>query len=185
MNDPTDLLPNASHIRPMRRLLLVTMLVSVVATLAPSAPAVALSPKAAEVERKKDLCRRNGLEVVVEATAKCSHGEDPPPQGKQINKSVKPVSTAPAAELGAVASDGTQLTPGAPTFTCDGDGATGFRTQVLYVRASDRTDRYATYKASSSSGRGRPTRSTGPAPRTPAACAASGSSTTTPAPPLS
>ncbi len=148
MYGPTDLLPSASRMLRFRRLLLVTMLISVVATLAPAAPAAALSPKAAEAQRIKDLCRRNGLEVVEEATAQCSHGEDPPPHGKQIHKSVKPVSTAPAAEFGAAASEGTQLTPGAPTFTCDGDGTTGFRTQVVYVRASDRADRYANYKAS-------------------------------------
>ena len=148
MNGPTDLLPNASRILRFRRFLLVTMLISVVATLAPSAPALAVSPKAAEAERIKDLCRRNGLKVVEKATAQCSHGEDPPPHGKQIHKSVKPVAIAPAAEFGAAASEGTQLTPGAPNFTCDGDGTTGFRTQVVYVRASDRADRYATYKAS-------------------------------------
>lgn len=147
MNSSTDLLPNARRAR-IRRSLLVAMLISVIATLAPAAPAAAVSPKAAELERIKDLCRRSGLDVVQAATAQCSHGEDPPPHGKQINRSVKPVATAPAAELGAVASDGTQLTPGAATFTCDGDGTTGFRTQLLYVRASDKADRFATYKAS-------------------------------------
>lgn len=129
-------------------MMLVAMLISVAATLIPAAPAAALSPKAAEKERIKELCRRSGLEIVEEATAQCSHGEDPPPPGKDIKRDVKPVSTLPAAESGVAGSTGTQLTPGAPAFPCDGDGQTGFRTQVMYVRASGTADRYATYKAS-------------------------------------
>jgi alpha-tubulin suppressor-like RCC1 family protein len=123
------------------------MVLAVAATLAPAAPAAALSPKVAEKERIKDLCRRNGLEIVDETSAQCSHGEDPPPHGKDIKQDVKPVSTPPASELGAVGSSG-RLAPGAPLFTCDGDGQTGFRTQVLYVHASDTADRYAAYRAS-------------------------------------
>jgi alpha-tubulin suppressor-like RCC1 family protein len=139
---------NASRSRGSQRLLLVTMLVAVLATLIPASPAAALSPKAAEKERIKELCKRHGLEIVHEANAQCSHGEDPAPPGKDIKRDVKPVSTPPAAEFGAAGSTGTQLTPGAPAFTCDGDGQTGFRTQVLYVRASGTPDRFATYKAS-------------------------------------
>ncbi|HYN98430.1 MAG TPA: hypothetical protein VEU28_02025 [Actinomycetota bacterium] len=130
------------------RLLLIALLVAVPTTLVPASPALALSDKATEAEKIKDICRRNGLEVVDEDTAQCSHGGDPAPPGKDIHKDVKPVATAPAAEFGAAATDGTQLTPGAPTFTSDGDGTTGFRTQVLYVHASGTADRYATYKAS-------------------------------------
>lgn len=131
----------------IHRLVLVAMVVTVAATLFPAAPTLAVSPKAAEMQRIKDLCRQQGLEIVHEASAQCSHGEDPAPPGKNIKRDVKPVVLAPAEESGAAGTT-TELTPGAPTFACDGDGTTGFRTQVLYVRASDRADRYATYKAS-------------------------------------
>ncbi|CAN5844512.1 hypothetical protein BH23ACT12_BH23ACT12_13930 [soil metagenome] len=147
MHSPITRSSNAAQSRKVHRFLLVSMLVSVAATLLPVSPSLARSPKAAEIQRIKELCRQEGLEIVHEATAQCSHGEDPAPPGKDIKRDVQPVVPAPADEFGAAAS-GAKLAPGAPTFTCEGDGTTGFRTQVLYVRASDKADRYATYKAS-------------------------------------
>jgi alpha-tubulin suppressor-like RCC1 family protein len=131
--------------RRIHRLLLIAMVVTVGATLFPAAPTLALSPEAAEKQRIKDLCRQQGLEIVHETSAQCSHGEDPAPPGKDIKRDIKPVVLAPTGESGAAAG---KLTPGAPTFACDGDGTTGFRTQVIYVRAADKADRYAAYKAS-------------------------------------
>jgi alpha-tubulin suppressor-like RCC1 family protein len=113
-----------------------------------AAAAIGKSPAAAELERMKQLCETRGLEVVEKATSQCTHGEDPPPPGRDISKDVKPVPTLPAAEAGAVGSAGEDLGAAAPLFSCDGDGSTGYRTQVMYVHASDTLNRHNLYKAS-------------------------------------
>jgi hypothetical protein len=59
----------------------------------------------------------------------CTHGPDAPARGYDVTTSVAPVTRIAA-------------TPG---IDCDGDGTSGKRIQVLYVRSSDRPDRYATY----------------------------------------
>jgi hypothetical protein len=64
-------------------------------------------------------------------TGLCTHGPDPAPPGVNAAEVDAPVDFAPAA--GAV---------------CDGDGTSGNRIQVLYVRASDVPDRFAAYAAS-------------------------------------
>lgn len=64
---------------------------------------------------------------------RCTHGPDPAPNDVNIQSSPVPVSSgnAPSAAI-----------------QCDGDGSTGNRTQVMYVRPSDQSDRYSTYLAS-------------------------------------
>jgi hypothetical protein len=61
----------------------------------------------------------------------CTHGPDPVPAPLEGTLSV------PALELDAAAA-----------VTCDGDGASGNRFQLLYVRAADMPDRFADYQAS-------------------------------------
>ncbi len=68
-------------------------------------------------------------------TNHCTHGPDPVPPGVNIQSSAAPVQSVNAP----LAATGVQ---------CDGDGSTGNRTQVMYVRPSDRADRYSTYLAS-------------------------------------
>jgi hypothetical protein len=65
----------------------------------------------------------------------CTHGPDPVPPGVNIKNKVAPVSreNAPSA---------------AAAIQCDGDGISGYRTQVMYVRPSDHMDQYSTYLAS-------------------------------------
>ncbi|HUQ62869.1 MAG TPA: fibronectin type III domain-containing protein [Acidimicrobiales bacterium] len=73
----------------------------------------------------------------------CTHGPDPAPPGVDIRQSVQPVSaTAPAiqAPAGGVAPQG--------SVPCDGDGASGYRLQLIYARASNVTDRYNQYAGS-------------------------------------
>lgn len=59
----------------------------------------------------------------------CTHGPDPIPFGETRESSVAPLAENLAAAQ----------------VVCDGDGQSGKRIQVLYVRASDRPDRYAEY----------------------------------------
>jgi hypothetical protein len=70
---------------------------------------------------------------VVTASGDCTHGPDPAPVGVDVNKSAAPLSPHETVS---------------PAITCDGDGIAGMRTQVAYVRASDRPDRFTTYLAS-------------------------------------
>ena len=65
----------------------------------------------------------------------CTHGPDPAPQGFDVEQLVPPLS----GEAEAAA-----LTP----IACDGDGRSGSRVQVLYVRGSDVSSRYARYLTS-------------------------------------
>jgi hypothetical protein len=65
-------------------------------------------------------------------TDTCTHGPDEAAPGVNVFRPVDAVDQkmAPASVI------------------CDGDGVSGKRTQVMYVRASDRADRYASYLAS-------------------------------------
>ena len=64
----------------------------------------------------------------------CTHGPDPAPQGINIKEDVSPVSPS----VGAAAS----------AAQCDGDGVSGFRTEIIYAHSSDVTDRYNQYLSS-------------------------------------
>ncbi|MBI3240822.1 MAG: hypothetical protein HYZ49_00810 [Chloroflexi bacterium] len=68
----------------------------------------------------------------IAGTNYCTHGPDPAPPGVDIA-----VSMSPIADLVSAAS-----------IQCEGEGVSGKRTQVMYVRASDRPDRYNTYLSS-------------------------------------
>ena len=71
--------------------------------------------------------------------ARCTHGPDPAPPGYDVSKSVEPIiepqtyKISPTNVLG---------------VACDGDGTSGKRVQVLYVRASDVADRYDAFASS-------------------------------------
>lgn len=69
----------------------------------------------------------------IPGTNRCTHGPDSAPFNLNVVESVPPES-APVS-----LSD---------SFQCDGNGTTGYRIQVLYVRASDRADRYNQYVGS-------------------------------------
>ena len=70
----------------------------------------------------------------VAGTDYCTHGPDLPPAGLNVKQEQAPLTTA-AGTLAA-------------TAVCDGNGTSGNRVQVLYVRASDRPDRYNQYLTS-------------------------------------
>jgi fibronectin type III domain protein len=94
-------------------------------------------------------------------TDRCSHGPDEAPAGLSVKTRVAPVaaarpepvvpqSTTPlrrADELGVAAPT---AAPAAATnsVVCDGDGTTGKRVQVLYVRDADTASQFAKYEAS-------------------------------------
>lgn len=66
----------------------------------------------------------------LKVTGTCTHGPDPAPVGVDVTQAWTPP---------AIPRDTTT------TFTqCEGDGVSGYRTQVLYARASDKPDRYST-----------------------------------------
>jgi hypothetical protein len=77
-----------------------------------------------------DPCAPRGMRYLPRAN-RCTHGPDRPPPGVDITRDVPP--------LGKV---------GTAAIQCDGDGSSGKRTHVLYVRASDKPDRYAQYVGS-------------------------------------
>jgi len=60
----------------------------------------------------------------------CTHGPDAAPAGFDVTLPVPLLSDTVAADQAAA-------------IACDGDGQSGYRTQVLYVRGSDRPDNYA------------------------------------------
>jgi hypothetical protein len=62
----------------------------------------------------------------------CSHGPDPAPPGFTVDHSVKPLSAQSARMQ-------------ASSISCDGDGQSGFRVQVLYVRSADVASRYVVF----------------------------------------
>lgn len=62
----------------------------------------------------------------------CSHGPDPAPPGFNVDRSVKPLSAQSARMQ-------------ASSISCDGDGQSGFRVQVLYVRGADVASRYTEF----------------------------------------
>lgn len=65
----------------------------------------------------------------------CTHGPDPAPRGVDVRQRTEPIDFTGRAAQEAVA-------------VCDGDGVSGNRVQVMYVRASDKPDRYNEYLAS-------------------------------------
>jgi hypothetical protein len=62
----------------------------------------------------------------------CTHGPDPAPPGLEVDEPVRRMSVQTAGEEMAA-------------IDCDGDGQSGYRVQVLYVRGSDILSRYAQY----------------------------------------
>ncbi len=72
----------------------------------------------------------------------CTHGPDPAPDGIDVRDERGP---DPVAEVAFPSS----VTPGeGGAVPCYGDGADGFRVQLLYARSSTGTDRFDTYTAS-------------------------------------
>jgi hypothetical protein len=94
----------------------------------------------------------------VVGTGRCSHGPDAAPAGLDVKAAIAPIAPArPEPKLPAVTTplalkDAVQVTPAAVTgpngVVCDGDGQTGKRVQVLYVRDTGTASRFAQYEAS-------------------------------------
>jgi Metallo-peptidase family M12B Reprolysin-like len=103
-------------------------------------------------------------EYEVVGTGRCSHGPDEVPAGLKVKARVAPVAKAAPeprlpAEVGTLRAENAievrqdaapagEVTPGPNGVVCDGDGQTGKRVQVLYVRATGTESRFATYEAS-------------------------------------
>jgi hypothetical protein len=91
----------------------------------------------------RGLVRRAGgpcgdLYEVAEAPGVCTHGPDRPlpGSGQAVGRRVAPLAPAQAT---------TRSRSAAAAAVCEGDGSAGYRTEVLYVRASGTPDRYAQY----------------------------------------
>lgn len=69
--------------------------------------------------------------IQLRQTELCTHGPDEAPAGFAISEPVPLLSDEAAAEQAA-------------TIACDGDGQSGYRTQVLYVRGFDRPESFCT-----------------------------------------
>src|SRR5688572_10125444 len=65
----------------------------------------------------------------IDNTDLCTHGPDPAPPGLAVDRAVPPVARALRA----------------PAVVCDGDGVTGRRVQVLYVRGAETESRFGAY----------------------------------------
>src|SRR4051794_6505615 len=70
----------------------------------------------------------------IKGTIHCTHGPDPAPAGINVR-----TAAAPTAEVAVALTSAAQ---------CDGDGTSGNRAQVLYVRGADRPDQLGAYQAS-------------------------------------
>ncbi len=99
--------------------------------LPPDQPERGLIYTGLELAAADDPCQ--GL-YKISGTEYCTHGPDPAPPGVNIKVSALPAD--PPSDVGALA------------VQCDGDGSSGKRVQVIYARASDRSDRYSTYLTS-------------------------------------
>lgn len=64
----------------------------------------------------------------------CTHGPDAAPLGVDVRTAAAPLAPNAPSQVSAI--------------QCDGNGTSGYRTQVMYVRPSDRADRFATYAVS-------------------------------------
>ena len=83
----------------------------------------------------------------------CTHGADPAPAGRDVRQTPSTAQVRQAAGLSPVPSvvsttPGTATPPsgGAGAIVCSGDGTTGKRVEVLYLRPADKTDRFASIK---------------------------------------
>lgn len=64
----------------------------------------------------------------------CTHGPDPSPLNIDVRTAPPPLAPRSPSVASAI--------------QCDGDGTSGYRTQVMYVRGSDKTDRFDTFLSS-------------------------------------
>ena len=71
----------------------------------------------------EDRCKGPAVERLQESNL-CTHGPDKPPRGFKVDRHVESLSPQVAAESAAA-------------ITCEGDGESGFRVQVLYVYGSN------------------------------------------------
>lgn len=78
-------------------------------------------------------CEDAGLQYLAQSQT-CTHGGDPVPPGIDPSRRAAPVAASRTAKL--------------PRSACDGNGTSGARVQVLYVRASNVSSRFAAYRSS-------------------------------------
>ena len=72
--------------------------------------------------------------------SRCTHGPDPAPDGVDVRRSRPAAELQQASASATPAADGTAAA--ATTIPCYGNGTDGYRTQVIYARASNVSDRY-------------------------------------------
>ena len=83
----------------------------------------------------------------------CTHGPDPAPSGRDVREPRSTAELRQAAGLSPVPSI-VNTTPGVTTppsngtgaIVCSGDGVSGKRVEVIYLRPADKTDRFASIK---------------------------------------
>lgn len=96
--------------------------------------------------KSSTICKGDLLEVVdsQNVVTDCTHGPDPAPEGVDVRVGMMPVRTGEVDSTSATSGTALSTAP----ISCDGDGTTGNRTETIYVHASDKPDRYATYLSS-------------------------------------
>ncbi|MFT4037442.1 MAG: hypothetical protein QM692_04625 [Thermomicrobiales bacterium] len=97
-----------------------------------SQPATVGGGIAADAARQAN-CEEAGL-VYLPLSQTCTHGGDPLPPGVRATGRAAPVAASRAARL--------------PAYECVGDGVSGARVQVLYVRPSNQASNFAAYQTS-------------------------------------
>jgi hypothetical protein len=126
------------RVRKQSARLVLLVAIGLTMSVAPTVNAAAVGPGIADepdnglvydgLERNRALCEAGFL---VSGTRMCTPGPDPAPPGVNVHENV-PLDATPHMKLAG----------------CKGDDDSGLRTEVLYVRASDRPDRFALSEAS-------------------------------------
>jgi hypothetical protein len=90
---------------------------------------------------RSDFCRGN-FRLVLEQRGipVCTHGPDPAPEGVDVGADRQPPALAAATAI-----PGAAGTAQATDVPCVGNGSDGFRVHLLYARAADRPDGYASW----------------------------------------
>ncbi len=110
----------------------------------------AVDPKALRGLARHPAGRCKEMYEVTAVPGLCSHGPDAPAHGwtQDVATSVPPLTTAQLAVGVLATTAGADAAIPTPAPVCVGDGSSGNRVEILYVRESGAADRYGQYLAS-------------------------------------
>jgi hypothetical protein len=148
--------------RPMRRTAIILFVITAVAGTAFSADAaqptdhsqrgndpkglvfdgLSRSSESSRCKGKYQLAHKDVADGAVQEL--CTHGPDPAPEGVDVRERRGPEPGV----AGATLLPGGGVAAATPGIQCYGTGTDGFRVHLIYARAVDRADRFATYASS-------------------------------------